>query len=214
MNDITFIDRAYGVAGPFLLLAAFLLPLCSARRRSAVVRITLTVLCLAVILIPVKRLSLHGYFRGFFWELSVTSSVLLCYVVLQQLMNRRLVTNRELAPIFFLVGAAGLLLYLSVTGVLRLDVYRLGYQPLGLLLALLLLAIVAWICRRRTAALFIIIAVAAFDIRLLNSDNLWDYLLDPLVTLFAWGWMIYRSVRHSQRSSDARGRGEAATSGF
>ena len=42
--------------------------------------------------------------------------------------------------------------------------------------------VVAWWWRRRGAALVLAAGVGAFNLRLLESNNLWDYLLDmPLV---------------------------------
>ena len=192
---MTFFEQLYGIAGAFLLLAAGVMSLFRAEKRSRPMRAALMAGCLAVVLIPVNGLSPAGYFRGVVCELSITSMLLLGCVVLRQLLGKWIISRSDRASILRAAAVAGLILYPAWMGYIPVEVYRFGYQPVVLLLALLALAIVAWVSRRRAAALFPLIVVVAFDFQLLGSSNLWDYMIDPLVTIFAWGWAIHSLAR-------------------
>jgi hypothetical protein len=82
------------------------------------------------------------------------------------------------------------------------DPYRLGFAPHGLLVVLLALAAVAWVCESYLLLACLAAAVGGHALGVLESTNLWDYLLDPWVALAS----IYdlRSFR-SQRVNSSRG---------
>jgi hypothetical protein len=178
------------VAVPFLLSANAALAICGARRRSKGVRIAVPFICLAALLIPVNGLAIFGYFNGVAGEGSVTLMLLLGWAMAGQVGFLRAPQRADLSAIRNPLAIAGVLLYPSALGLLPLDIYALGYRPTALLLVLLALVIWAWLTRKTVAVCAVIVAVAAFDLHLLESDNLWDYLTDPLVTLWAWGWVL------------------------
>ena len=66
---------------------------------------------------------------------------------------------------------------------------------------MVVLALATIICWRYRpgAALVILFGVLAFDLGLLTSTNLWDYLLDLPLVLFAWGWALAISLRRPLR---------------
>lgn len=53
--------------------------------------------------------------------------------------------------------------------------------------------------KRHVGGIFIVIAVIVFNFHVLESDNLWDYLIDPIITLYAWAWILYRT-KHRKTS--------------
>ncbi len=76
----------------------------------------------------------------------------------------------------------------SALGFLPLDLYRYGFSPL----APMIIAVVAAILLARqqpAAACVVVAALAAFDLRLLGSGNLWDYFVDPIVGIVAIVWL-------------------------
>ncbi|MEJ2746218.1 MAG: hypothetical protein P8123_11135 [bacterium] len=175
---------------PFLLLSNAALAICRGNRRSRRVRIAAPVICLAVLLLPVNGLAIFEYFNGIVGEGSVTLMLLLGWAMACQMGCLRAPMRTDLYAVRNALAVVGILLYPSALGLLPWDVYALGYRPTALLLALLALVIWAWMTKRTIAATAILVAVAAFDVSLLESDNLWDYLVDPLVTLWAWGWVL------------------------
>ena len=80
-----------------------------------------------------------------------------------------------------------------------MDLYRLGYHPRFLLVLILCLTILAWMVSLRFAAMLPVIAVIAFNLNILESENLWDYLVDPFIVFYAWGWVIYTLVRTDKK---------------
>ena len=101
---------------------------------------------------------------------------------------------KDHAAIFACTSLAGLVLYPLTLGIGGWDPYELGYRPLAMLGILLVLA--AWgRWRGYRAAAFVPIIVLAWCAGLLESTNLWDYLLDPLVAIYGVGWLATALVR-------------------
>ncbi|HEY7698349.1 MAG TPA: hypothetical protein VIE88_08025, partial [Vicinamibacteria bacterium] len=73
------------------------------------------------------------------------------------------------------------------------DPYALGYpdRVRSLLLALAPVAVFAWLRGRFLVLLAILLALGAHRFELLDSRNLWDYLLDPWLALFLAGFTIF-----------------------
>ncbi len=84
------------------------------------------------------------------------------------------------------------LLYPLTLGLTLWDPYALGYRPRVLLLVAAAL-VIAWWRRRRGAALVLAAGVAAFGAGLMESTNLWDYLVDPAVATWALAAIAARS---------------------
>ena len=93
-----------------------------------------------------------------------------------------------------LVGAAigGVILYAGTLAAIPFDCYRWGFSPYSGLAV----AIGALIVARSHPGLSVsaLIVLIAFDLRLLPSANLFDYLVDPFLTLAALGWCTKRAV--------------------
>jgi len=74
------------------------------------------------------------------------------------------------------------------------DPYRLGYGSPCFLGVLAAVALAAWFARLQLVAVCIALAVLAWTIGWYESGNVWDYLLDPFVALYALGWLASRGV--------------------
>ncbi|MEO8342610.1 MAG: hypothetical protein ABI536_02225, partial [Gallionella sp.] len=70
-------------------------------------------------------------------------------------------------------------------GVGAYDPYRLGYSNAQFVAALLVLALAAWFWKFILVSLCIALATLAWTVGWYESDNLWDYLLDPFVSIYA-----------------------------
>ncbi len=83
---------------------------------------------------------------------------------------------RSTAWSFGLVG--GILLYPMALGLGGFDPYGLGFGSIWFLVPLLLVTL--WLLHRQNRFGAILVAcILAYNLRLLESSNLWDYLLDP-----------------------------------
>ncbi|MDD5557025.1 MAG: hypothetical protein PHN82_07230 [bacterium] len=183
----------YGLLQFWLLAAAAAAAALRASRRTRRARALILAVPLAA------AIPLSGYLLGVAGELSVTSLLLLGCALAGALSGTRSLPRPDRSAVLGAVAAGGLILYPSASGLMPPDAYRLGYGPVLLLAALLVLSAAAWASGRRRAALFPVVAVAAYSLRLLESSNLWDYLLDPAVVLCAWGWTIVRFARRQRR---------------
>ena len=89
----------------------------------------------------------------------------------------------------WLLIAMTALLYPFALGLTMFDRYGLGYSNPWLLAVLLIISLFLWLRKFYFLALIITAAVVAWSLQLLESRNLWDYLIDPLfrlVMLLSW----------------------------
>lgn len=137
-----------------------------------------------VTLIPFGGFPLAAYVRGAIGDLSITAMVLLwCalsrpWSVCGENLNHRHV-------LLALIALAALAFYPMALGFGEFDPYRLGYGNWQMVTALLLVALLAWFWKYHQLALCIGIATLAWAVGWYESDNLWDYLLDPFVSVYA-----------------------------
>lgn len=197
-----------GLGSSALALGAISLMLPGVARLSLVNRILIFMTVLAVAFIPVEGLPLAGYLRGAIGDLSITSLALLVGAVHNRLLalwrtgvfnaipsdvrNER--RHAHGLMLGFIVLAA-LFLYPMALGWGSFDPYRLGYGNSGFLAALLVLTLLAMLLRASLIASIISLAVLAWSMGWYESTNLWDYLLDPLVAIYALGALIRRALK-------------------
>jgi hypothetical protein len=192
--NLPVIHSVVGFLGHFFLLCALMLWISrSAESRSLQRAVPFAVFLL--LLVPVSGLPVVGYIRGMIGDLSITSTLLLGIWILSQIsgVRRGLGSHRAV-----LAGAAagGLALYPLALGLTPFDPYHLGFESPWLLLTVLGLVLAAW-KTHRVAAIILLCAMISFNLRLLESANLWDYLIDPLLVLFAWSWAVHRLFRRA-----------------
>jgi hypothetical protein len=70
------------------------------------------------------------------------------------------------------------------------NLYAIGWQPWSLLIVIALATLIMWRSLQRAWLNIIALALLAYAGRLMESDNLWDYLVDPglLVTIAFLGF--------------------------
>lgn len=203
---IAFTDLT-GLAGSAIVLAAVATRLPGVARIQKSRRILLVGGVAIAALIPFGGLPLAAYLRGATGDLSIISLLLLA-LALTRFMAVSAPEREFSAPSFcgseggegrqallLLVALAAAWLYPLALGVGMFDPYRLGYGSLWLVGALLLLALVACFRGLLWVALPIALAVLAWGIGWHESGNLWDYLLDPLLAIYALGALARRGVR-------------------
>jgi hypothetical protein len=145
-----------------------------------------------VISIPVWGVSLAGLVRGITGDLSITTLVMLMLALARSFSDRVLVEDSNRRLTLQAIAIAAVVFYLFALGFTMFDPYRLGYGNLWFMLALLGLAV--WSCLRYSTlmALCIALAVAAWSAGWYESPNLWDYLLDPWLAVYACAEQVKR----------------------
>ncbi len=152
---------------------------------------------LVISLIPLGGLPLAGYLRGAVGDLSVTSLLLLGFY-LARLLGAQPRASAQAASgrdaLRLLVASAAVVFYPLALGWGSFDPYRLGYGSFGFLACLLALA--TWgALRASMVAAAIALAVLAWSAGWYESPNLWDYLMDPLVSAYCIAALVWRGVR-------------------
>ena len=145
-----------------------------------------------------EPLAIHP--RGIFGDLSITSIILLLlsvanrvgvpiarHGVLHKLMESRL-------ALLGIITLLALLLYPMALGIGMFDPYRLGYAPLTLIVMLSVVAALALWTHRYLVAVVIVFSILAWSIGWYESTNLWDYLLDPIVSVYAIVALVKRGM--------------------
>ena len=150
------------------------------------------------LLIPWHGAPLTIYPRGMFGDFSV-STLLLCLLAVGNRLNLPPAVgcvvaelNRARSVLLGLIVASAALFYPMALGAGMFDPYALGYAPLGLILGLGLLGLLAVWRGWYLLALAIALAIFAWSVGSYESTNLWDYLLDPLVAIYAASALLRR----------------------
>jgi len=173
--------------------AVFLLPGITRMSRPSLALLASAVAVVA--LVPFGGFPLAAYVRGVIGDLSITSLVMLILTILRPLFGWSPSNTKAKLALQALIAVAAIGLYPLALGLGYFDPYRLGFGNLWFVSALLLVALVAYSRRLTVITLSIALAVFAWGIGWYESNNLWDYLLDPLVSIYAISAVIRHSVR-------------------
>ncbi|MEJ7594889.1 MAG: hypothetical protein WKF77_25465 [Planctomycetaceae bacterium] len=164
-----------------LLIAGMLSPLMKCRHR--LYSIVLCLLIPAVIgVLPIRQTDVSGFVLGHMGTLSVSMLVLLTVQLLSgcgfvEALGAAVWRNMNL---FWLISGA--VLYPSALGLLDRDMYAYGFQN-TMSWCVLGVSIAAVVCNYRILGLCLALSVLARQLKLQESHNLWDYLIDP------WLWI-------------------------
>ncbi len=193
--------------GQVLLASAIILALFQVGKYPAIVRWTALTISAVIGFFKIGDLRLIAYPGGVLGDLSITSQILLASVIVKQVPRIDILSARDRSSIFLAAAAGGLVLYPLSSGLTMLDIYSLGFESTALLIGLAVLAVVGWYLRPG-AAIVIPVSVIAFNFGWLTSTNVWDYLLDPMLALFAWGWLLIvftsRTLSTARPTADSR----------
>ena len=168
-----------------VLIVAYSLTLIGMRSRILVLLLALLTLA------PVQGVSLAMALRGLWGDPSITTLQLLVLAFAGK--TPPALRHGYRMPLCIALLAAAL--YASALGSWNLDLYRFGYQPAELVTVFGAIALIAW---RRGNPLWLSllsIDLLAWHGGWLESSNLWDYLLDPLLALV----MLVLAIRNSRR---------------
>ena len=107
--------------------------------------------------------------------------------------------------------AAGLVLYPMALGLGGFDPYALGWGTSWFFVFLLIVTIVLLLMKNRFAVV-LIACILGYDLHLLESPNLWDYLVDPFFTILSFVALMHyligiiRTAISGRKGMDALGR--------
>lgn len=195
----------FGLLGCGLLCLAFVGAALRLQQRPDGIRYAIALVAALCVFVPFGDLSLAGYARGVTGDLSVPTLVLAVNACCARLGGRPLFERREADALLWLAATAGLFLYPLALGWTPFDPYALGYGSVAFITALLLVTLAAWRAGLSLVVLVVLVAALAFLGGAYESRNMWDYLVDPLVAVYALLALSSRILRR-YLFSEARAR--------
>jgi hypothetical protein len=144
----------------------------------------------AASLITVDGLSLGDYTRSYTDDLAITSLLWFTWCVLSRVHGSEKLPPRHHLQLVLCFGLMFLFLYPATLGVAQLDPYRLGFSPAPLLIAMWCLCLWLWWQRNYLALGLIVLATGAYLLDVKDSDNYWDYLIDPLLSVYSLACLL------------------------
>jgi hypothetical protein len=131
-------------------------------------------------LLPIGQLTLMQHWASFCGHLSLT---LIAWSLLRWWARKPLVNVTDRWALL-LVLIDLMLFFVLAMGVSAFDPYRVGFtQPYAVVIVTVVFAAVSLLLRYYHTAITMVIALFAYALNLLPSDNLWDYLFDPILLL-------------------------------
>ena len=202
---------AFALLGINLVLCAGLLAL---MRRLQPTRLhpvwpkVVAVLFFALLWIPLgaAQIPAVAYVRGITADLSVTLVALAAWQLCRFGLGWRAMAQRELLAVMAGVAAAAVFLYPMALGWGDWDAYRPGWGSWGMLLGLFAVCVVCGINRLAAVPALVALCLLAWSFGLMESGNLWDYLVDPWLSVYSLGYVFKFIFIKCARAATGRSR--------
>ena len=200
-------DSAFPLLAVYSLVLAPAVGLGQTRFRLGV---ALCIVLSALMMVPVDGMAILFYIRSLTADISVLHVAYIWSGIIAMFMHRTVV---RVPPRWAaLLVVSGLAFYLSSLGAVPFDLYALGYGSPVALACVLAIFVMLLLYGHAWAALLLALACLGWQYRLLESDNLFDYLFDIWFWFYCWGVMLSATLRkvwerrRAQRSSTANGK--------
>ena len=177
------------VACAVILRVAFRATPSSAMPKTPKLAVSLLVIFLLGLWLPWgdAGLPLLAYARGVVSDFSVTSVLLSVLWIGQRMDVMPALRQAEKQMAYAILALTAAVLYPTALGWGDWDAYRLGWGSPSLVMGLSLLALSCFWMGLRLLPLLIAAAVMTWSLGILESGNLWDYLIDPWIACVAIG---------------------------
>ncbi len=187
-----------GLSGISLLLSVIVLRILLFLKVKKQTALFILLLVYVISFIPVSGYSINLYLRGLLNDLSISSLVLMGYYIFTMGSD-----SSQTRPILNLIAITGLFFYPMALGFGPIDPYSWGYlnnshgtiTPLIFILLLALLVFFSCYKKQTLMLLCVTLSILAYQLQLLESRNLWDYLLDPVIFFYALIAVLTRSSK-------------------
>jgi hypothetical protein len=193
------IQTLVGLTGISLLLAASVLRVFLFFKVKKQVAILIALLVFALSYLSISGDSINFYLRGIFNDISISSYILLGYYFISSGSTTSII-NSNTQPVFYLAALTGLFFYPAALGLGTIDPYSWGfinkahahYSSLIFIVCLAGLMFFSFLKQYNLLLLCLVLSTLTYQSGILESRNLWDYLLDPLIFIYALLAIIYR----------------------
>ena len=142
------------------------------------------VIAAIVMVLPLQSWLVIEFSRGLLGDLSVPSILLLATYLLNIMKVKRAPNGTSFNVLVILMAVV---LYPTSMGYSHFDMYSLGFASddyyAYLVLTVASLGILSWYSGYAQIGLWLTLAVVAHGLQLFESNNLWNYLIDPLIVI-------------------------------
>lgn len=163
-------------------------------RRSLRLAVILALTASGFLFVPINSVSLILQLKGVFADLSLTTVMLLTIWPLLRVNNISL-NGSDFTWLCAAVLTLAFTLYPMALGVGPYDSYMLGYQPSVLLTLVAAMGVLAVQKKYWVSAATVVVVLFGYWLRVLPSQNFWDYLLDPILVIFAVIYLLHYLYR-------------------
>lgn len=155
-----------------------------------------------LLMVTVKGLSLFGYVRGVLGDLSVATGMISLFTLHWIIIGEKRFYPPHFHHLLWCVVILGCLLYPFALGVGPIDPYRWGYHSSLMIGICFVVAVIALLKEHYMILWWVLLGNVFYFFGWLESDNLWDYLIDPVAWLYAMGYLIVRAVTQNVFSAE------------
>lgn len=172
-------------------------------------QLALGVLAGALLLVPVESVSLGRWVESFYPNPSLLSIAVVLALLWRELSQRDLLRPADLRALLNLAAIAGSLLYLNPLWGRAVDFYYFGWRSGPAIWTITALALFLLAVGNR-AGIVLTAALGAFALSALESNNAWDYVVDPAIWMISLGALTLRTLASVRRRWTERSRGAPA----
>lgn len=192
--DTMIAERISPYLSPFLLIL-WILSIVAGRRRTYGKSVFILIpAALVISLLRLNHISIAGYILSANPVFSIGSFALLLSLVSKRILGREILSGYSMFIFALWNVILSLILFLSALNIIGIDIYRHGYGFSVLYIITALLTIVLFVLRNPLALIFLA-CLASFQIGLLPSGNLFDYLTDGPLFLLSCGILVIHCVK-------------------
>ncbi|PAF52862.1 hypothetical protein [Helicobacter sp. 13S00477-4] len=135
-----------------------------------------------VVNIPIDNISINMLTYSFFGEMSILTFALSLMLLFESFKIQKIQNNFMDIKAFIFIFIFGLILYLSVLNIIPLNLY---YQsPQIVIIICCLLTFLAYVINKSLGMIYFI-CLLSYGLKLMESNNLFDYLIDVPVWIFS-----------------------------
>lgn len=150
-------------------------------------------LAIALLFVPVGPVSLGRWVESFYPNPSLPGIAFVLALLWRSLLQRDLRRPADLRALLAFTAVAGSLLYLNPLWGRAVDFYYFGWRSGPAIWTITAVALFLLAVGNR-AGLVLTAALGAFALSALESDNAWDYVVDPAIWLVSLGTLGFRAL--------------------
>ncbi len=154
----------------------------------------LLLLSLLAALYPIRGLSASDYMLSVNPGFSIGSAVLLLIIVCNRIFHTKLLTDKDLKRFAIWNILISIVVFVPALGFTGLDIYAMGYGSYVLFVVMALITIFL-VFQKSSLSYIFITYIVAFNLKLLISENFFDYITDGVLFFISIGVLIAVSRR-------------------